>query len=109
MSAERGFKPIGGIPASDAELDAFAARKGIPSLQAPETIPMTSGKPQEAKAATPLSRLTLELPVYLCTELRLRAASETCSARYLVMNALKEAGYRIDDADLVADARRTTG
>ena len=35
MSTLRNFKPIGGVPASDADLEAFAARRGIPSLQHP--------------------------------------------------------------------------
>lgn len=108
MSTERGFKPIAGVPASDADLDAFAARRGVPTLQTPETLLAPSEPPPRPKLPTPLSRLTLELPAYLCTELRLRAASETCSARYLVMMALRDAGYRIEDADLVADARRTS-
>ncbi|MEZ5773693.1 MAG: hypothetical protein R3D33_02965 [Hyphomicrobiaceae bacterium] len=107
MSAAQRFKPIGGVPASDADLEAFAVRRGIPSLKAPESILAPPEAPQRANPSTPLGRLTLELPVYLCTEIRMRAASETCSARYLVMKALKEAGFRIDEADLITDARRT--
>lgn len=108
MSTLRNFKPIGGVPASDADLEAFAARRGIPSLQHPGFPVVTSEASQKAKPSAPVGRLTLELPVYLCTEMRMRAATETCSARYLVMKALKDAGFRVDDADLVADARRGT-
>ena len=107
MSASRGFKPITGIPASDADLEAFAARRGVPSLQAPETIVAPSEMPPPPKPITPTGRLTLELPATLRGELRMRAATEACTARYLVMKALKAAGFHIEDADLVADARRT--
>ena len=107
MSASRGFKPLTGIPASDAELEDFAARRGMPTLRPIE--PALEKPPATPSPAAPTARLTIELPDYLANELRLRAAQDRCSARYLITQALKLAGYTVADADLVADGRRATG
>ena len=62
-------------------------------------------------AHAPVASLRIEVPVYLDDELTREAAEKRVTKQYLVLTALRSAGYRIDDADLVADkrkARRTT-
>ena len=110
MSTSRGFKPLASIAASDADLDAFVARKGVPALnhavpapafavQAPS--PLTSVKPP-----TVLRRVTLDLPEYVVDQLHDRARSARCTTRHIVMSALKSNGVTINDEDMISDGRR---
>jgi hypothetical protein len=54
----------------------------------------------------PVASLRIEVPVYLDDELTQEAAAKRVTKQYLVLTALRSAGYRIDDADLVADKRK---
>ncbi len=57
-------------------------------------------------AKTPLASLRIEVPEYLDRELALKAAEQRVTKQYLVMRALRDAGYRVEDQDLVADKRK---
>ena len=50
--------------------------------------------------------LSLEVPEYLARELKVKAATEAVTVRYLVLSALAAAGYRVDDDELEEDGRR---
>jgi hypothetical protein len=63
----------------------------------------TSG-PTVARA--PLASLRIEVPAYLDDELTQKAAFLRVTKQYLVLTALRQAGYHIDDADIVADKRK---
>lgn len=54
----------------------------------------------------PVASLRIEVPVYLDDELTQEAAAKRVTKQYLVLTALRSAGYRIDDPDLVADKRK---
>jgi hypothetical protein len=54
----------------------------------------------------PVASLRIEVPVYLDNELTREAAEKRVTKQYLVLTALRQVGYRIDDADLVADKRK---
>ena len=63
-------------------------------------------------AATPRSRMktvNLELPDYVWTDLKIRAAHKQTSVRHIVMTALKGEGITIADIDMVEDGRRMRG
>ena len=88
----------------DRELDALNDRLGVPTLK--------RGAPGMGEAGplrAPVEKLTLEVPVYLGAALRRETAEKRMSVRYLVMVALKGAGYAIEDIDLVPDGRRDRG
>jgi hypothetical protein len=53
-----------------------------------------------------VASLRIEVPVYLDNELTREAAEKRVTKQYLVLTALRQAGYRIDDADIVADKRK---
>ena len=55
---------------------------------------------------TPLASLRIEVPSYLDDELTQRAAAKRVTKQFLVLTALRQAGYHIEDVDLVADKRR---
>ena len=58
---------------------------------------------------TPRSRMksvNLELPDYVWTDLKIRAAREAVSVRHILMTALRAHGITIADADMIEDGRR---
>lgn len=57
-------------------------------------------------ARAPVASLRIEVPVYLDDALTREGAEKRVTKQYLVLTALRQAGYRIDDADLVADKRK---
>ncbi len=62
--------------------------------------------PAPAVARTPLASLRIEAPAYLDDELTQKAAAQRVTKQFLVLMALRQAGYHIEDADIVADKRR---
>ncbi|HTE17256.1 MAG TPA: hypothetical protein VK689_02615 [Armatimonadota bacterium] len=54
----------------------------------------------------PLASLRIEVPEYLDRELAMRAAERRVTKQYLVVQALRDAGYRVEEQDLVADKRK---
>jgi hypothetical protein len=62
--------------------------------------------PGSTVARAPLASLRIEVPAYLDDELTQKAASQRVTKQYLVLTALRQAGYHIDDADIVADKRK---
>lgn len=102
MSQSRSFKPIAGVQASDDEIAAFAARKGIPSLQ-----PVVTSAPVAAPSTpTTTTRFSIELPVYIADDIGMRALKAKCSKRHIVMLALQAAGYDVREEDMIPDGRR---
>lgn len=104
------FMPL--TPDLDERLDRLAEEKGVPKLvranegevgKASDKAPST---PEKAALRAPSVRLNLEIPDYLSLELKIKAATEKSTARHIVLSALRQAGYRIDDADMAPDGRR---
>jgi hypothetical protein len=62
--------------------------------------------PPQTVARSPLASLRIEMPVYLDDELTQKAAALRVTKQFLVLTALRQAGYHIDDADIVADKRK---
>jgi hypothetical protein len=54
----------------------------------------------------PVASLRIEVPAYLDDELTQKAAARRVTKQFLVLTALRRDGYRIEDADLVADKRK---
>jgi hypothetical protein len=61
---------------------------------------------QSTPVAPVLASLRIEVPTYLDDELTQRAAARRVTKQFLVLTALRQAGYRIRDADIVADKRK---
>lgn len=113
----------------DSELERLAAEKGVgalvkPSEQTPRAgegsstpekpIPQPAVRERKmianpATGATPRDRMktvNLELPDYVWTDLKIRAAHAQTSVRHIVMMALKANGIMIAEADMVEDGRK---
>jgi|KBSSwiStaDraftv2_1062776.scaffolds.fasta_scaffold4332811_1 hypothetical protein len=85
----------------DSRLEVRAAEKGIPTLVEPG-----AGERRERAPRVRKVKLSVDVPEYVWTALRMRAAQEMVTVRHVVMKALKESGIDIDDADMVDDGRR---
>jgi hypothetical protein len=57
----------------------------------------------KAEPLSPLESLRIDLPDYLARELRVRCAEEKVTNAYIIMQALRNAGYHIQEKDLVRD------
>lgn len=127
MKTERApFLPVSS-DIDDDRLERLAEEKGVGSLVKTTSnrngagegapLPVTkSPKPERAQIstseATPRSRMktvNLELPDYVWTDLKIRAAHKQTSVRHIVMTALKSEGFTIADVDMVEDGRRVRG
>lgn len=97
----RRFRPIAGpLDADDAALDRVNDQLGVPTMSKPKAERV---EPERAD----VEKLTVELPAYLLDALRREAAERRSTVRHIVMLALREAGFRVDEPDLVADGRRS--
>ncbi|MBP2303091.1 hypothetical protein [Azospirillum picis] len=95
--------------------DQFAAASGLPSLRplagrhavappSPVVPPVPVAPPRE-----PTEEFKVTVPRYLNRQLAAVAADRRVTKQYLVLEALRAAGYRLDEADLHEDGRRYRG
>lgn len=105
----------------DTKLERLAADKGVGAMVKPVANGAGEGRPAFAAKAkaekvvdtgTPRSEmksLNLELPAYVWTELKIRAAQRQTSLKHVVMTALVKDGVAIHEIDMVEDGRRLRG
>lgn len=94
-------------------VEQFSAERKIPSMvfPVPEAVGQARGSDLLPNAEVPISphrihRLPVELPDYVVADIKRRAIDGRCSARHVIMNALRGAGIHIADEDMPKDARR---
>ena len=108
-TSPRDFQPVE-IDELDRKLSETAARKRIPSMKATEIMEATgSSTPEISKhtvSTAPRKPLSIEVPDYLATDLKIKAAQQSVTVRHLVLTALVEAGYDIKAVDMEEDGRR---
>lgn len=109
----------------DDKIERLARDKGVGKFERPQSekkgpSPLATIKVEEPAAivATPPSKegeptprsrmktLNLELPDYVWTELKIRAAQRQTSLRHVVMAALVNDGITIAKPDMIEDGRR---
>ena len=81
----------------------------VAAIKVEETAAIVAASPAEEGEPTPRSRmktLNLELPDYVWTELKIRAARRQTSLRHVVMAALVKDEVTIADVDMIEDGRR---
>lgn len=101
----------------DDKLERLARDKGVGAMVKPAE-PMRTGEgartaaepsrivPADATPRSEMKSLNLELPAYVWTELKIRAAQQQSSLKHVVMTALLKDGITIRDADMIEDGRR---
>lgn len=89
------------------------ARKRIPSLKVEDVTAKPDEREQGRHGNTkpvlkpsPRKPLSLEVPDYLATRLKVDAAEQSVTVRHLVLSALADAGYDIKAIDMDEDGRR---
>jgi hypothetical protein len=102
----------------DDRLERLAREKGVGAMVKPAKEPARAGEgnppasepdraaPADATPRSEMKSLNLELPVYVWTELKIRAAQQQSSLKHVVMTALLKDGITIKDADMIEDGRR---
>lgn len=120
----------------DRAAEDLARKKGIPTLTPPtgseaapahivpgasndkpvRTAPMPPGAsaPAEAVAVSvaPPARASyvkVKCPDYLLDQLYAQTRKERVTLNHVILSALREKGFRVDDADMVEDGRRLRG
>jgi hypothetical protein len=93
----------------DAKLEQLAADKGVGKMEKPRAAGDGAGEGTASEPTAESSKINFEGPAYLATALKIKAAQERTSVRYLIMKALRASGFEINDADMVEDGRRLRG
>lgn len=121
MNDKRGsvipIKPID-FDAAERVTETFAKQRNIPAMAFPKqdaTTGQGSELPESPKqvplpvARLDMRRMSLDLPAYVFDDIRRRALDTNCSARYVILKALRSAGVHIKDDDMAIDGRRDRG
>lgn len=96
-------------------VDKFSADRKIPSMVYPaeekgrgvvETAPTPSVALATASRRKVIQRIPVEMPDYVFDEIKQRALASRCSARHIILKALRSAGIHIADEDMPEDGRR---
>lgn len=90
-------------PMTDAAVEANSRAIGE-KWGASTQLPRTETPPPPP---APVTSIRGYIPQYLDDELTLKAAERRVTKTFLIMEALAKTGYRVDDADLVQDRRRS--
>lgn len=97
------------LPLDDDDDDVLAQRiaetatqRGIPSLTPPPAAP----SPAPAGDRRPIK---IEVSDPLFEALTVAAAKQKVTKRYLILSALRDAGYPVEDTDFQEDGRRLRG
>jgi hypothetical protein len=102
----------------DDKLERLAAEKGVGAMvkpvangageakSPPKPQPIADAATDTATPRSEMKSLNLELPGYVWTELKIRAAQRQTSLKHVVMSALLKDGVTIQDVDMIEDGRR---
>ena len=132
MSTRPSFRQIASpLDVSDEALDKLNEDLGVPSLvnpaagkaaagpnltqdaSKPASRPFPARKPEKRISESPKPkralrevRMAVDVPQYLRDAVNVRAATERCTARHIVMQGLLALGFEIESADLIVDGRQ---
>lgn len=85
-----------------------AGSHAAPVIASPSIAAMPSDVMfDEAPARTPMKTLNVELPDYVWTALKIRAAERKTSVRHVIMDALRRDGIAINEIDMIDASQRT--
>jgi len=101
---EQGPRASETLPAPASAASTLAA----PAVMSPAIAPVPPDVMfDEAPARTPMKTLNVELPDYVWTALKIRAAERKTSVRHVIMDALRRDGIAINEIDMVDASQRT--
>lgn len=110
------FRPINTDDVSDEALDRFSDDMGVPKLVRPAQKPVdtvrrhavtpsrqpdsTTSRQPAVTGASEQTKLTVRVPKALNGQMKRDALDRDITVRYIVLSALRAAGYEIADADM---------
>jgi hypothetical protein len=92
--------------ANDAEIAENSQTLGTQWGASTSLAGVQPSSPTPPAPRSPLASLRIEVPTYLDDALTQKAAALRVTKQFLVLTALREAGYHIADTDIVADKRK---
>jgi hypothetical protein len=103
---EQGIKTL--VPTGEVAPEVIAPPKVEPAPQAELPQPRRRGKGSATpvQAQSPVRRMAVDLPVYLISAIRKRAAEDETTIRYVITRALRKDGFPVESRDLIEDGRR---
>lgn len=117
-------KPFISVDADiDERLERLAGEKGVATLIKPANEPGEGAKRVQSAAKlepavdpntiptprTQMQSVKIEIPDYVYTELRVRAAHRRTTIKHVIMTSLRLEGFEIREADMIEDGRRDRG
>lgn len=85
----------------------FAPGQEAAPVRAAASSAASESPRQPAAPRTKYASFRVDLPEYLDQELTMRSARDRVTKTYLIMEALRRAGYTVQADDLVTDRRKT--
>ena len=103
---EQGIKQL--VPTGEVAPEAVGAPKveQPPQAEQPQSRRRGKGSATTAQAQSPVRRMAVDLPVYLISAIRKRAAEDETTIRYVITRALRKDGFPVESRDLMEDGRR---
>ncbi len=80
-----------------------------PRAELPDDVVESRSREIGEKWGSATHIVRFDAPDYLDRELSIKAAEQGVTKTYLILKALRGAGYRLDDNDLIKDRRRQRG
>ena len=93
-------------PANEANIEDGGEEADGAKIRRPKVPKGAAGK------ATPRNRLktiNIELPDYIWTELKIRAAKQQTTVKHVILKCIRANGITVNDADMIPDGRRLRG
>lgn len=103
---EQGIKTLVATGAAVAEVPAAAKVEDAQAADQVQSRKRGKGSPSAAQAQSPVRRMAVDLPVYLISAIRKRAAEDETTIRYVITRALRKDGFPVESRDLIEDGRR---
>lgn len=106
------------IDAQAKMINEFAVEHHVPTMvfadstekPEPATIVTLSAKPERKARALPkssvLHRVAVDLPQHLIDQIETKAFKTKKTKRFIITQALKDAGFHVEDHELIEDGRR---
>ena len=101
--------PAPKINATPPKLTEEKISRGAGRVTAPKRQERSSDEkksPAWSAPRTEVERFSIEIPRYIGDQVRRKAFEQRCTARFVVLQVLKEAGFDIEERDLSPDGRR---
>jgi hypothetical protein len=101
---EQGIKTL--VPTGEAGVEVSPTPPPQTEPKEPRSRQRGKGGATPAQTQSPFRRVAVDLPVYLISAIRKRAAEDETTIRYVITRALRKDGFLVEMRDLVEDGRR---